>query len=119
MGYPTVHDALRRAVPEFGAAIDEHVADHGGVLPHVLFGDLSRFVLAAHHAGDHELVSRSLAFLELALLEGDDGVQNLVAVSFVENVGPWDKSQESFIESWPEALRLEARTQREWTPGNT
>lgn len=119
IAYPTVHEALRRAIPEFGDAVDEHVADNDEVLPHVSFGDLTRFVLAAHHDGDRELVSRSLAFLERALREGDNGLQNLVAVSFVENVGPWDKSQERFIESWPEALRLEARRQREWTPGDT
>ena len=82
---------MREAVPEFGRAIDEHITYHDGdVLKHVPFGDLTRFILAAEERGDHDLVRRCLSFLDLALREGDSDVQNLVGVSFVENVGPWD-----------------------------
>ena len=114
--YSDVTDALRESLPEFSDAIDEHVADNDEVLPHVLFGDLTRFVLKANDDGDDELVRRALAFLDGVLREGDDGVQNLVGVSFVENVGPWDPTQAAFIASWPEALRLEAEQQRDWRP---
>ncbi len=58
------------------------------MLPHLLFGDLTRFVLDAHARGDDDLVRRALAFLNKAFREGDDIVQNLVGMSFVENVGP-------------------------------
>jgi hypothetical protein len=116
LAYSEVATALRETLPEFAAAIDEHVADHDEVLPHVLFGDLTRFVLDAHQRGDDDLVRRALAFLDSALREGDDGVQNLVGVSFVENVGPWDADQAQFIASWPDALRLEAEQQRDWRP---
>lgn len=44
-------------------------------------------------------------------------VQNLVAVSFVENVGPWDDGVKGFIASWPSALQEEAERQRTWQPG--
>jgi hypothetical protein len=116
--YPTVQDALQRAVPRFGWVVREHVADYDDVLPHLLFGDLTRFVLAAHDAGDDGLVGQCLDFLDLALRDGDPAVQNLVAVSFVENVPPSDESRQGFIESWPEGLRREAEQQRAWTPGN-
>jgi hypothetical protein len=54
--YSEVHVALREAVPEFGGVIDEHIAYHGRLLQHVLFGDLTRFVLAAQERDDQELV---------------------------------------------------------------
>jgi hypothetical protein len=114
--YADVPDELRAAVPEFGPTIDEHLADHHEVLLHVLFGDLTRFVVTAHARGDTDVGQRSLAFLDRALREGDEYVQNLVAVSFVENVGPWDPTHREFIESWPEALRAEAERQHDWKP---
>ena len=113
---PDVPDALRAAVPEFGPAIDEYLAYHHEVLLHVLFGDLTRFVVTAHARGDTDVGQRSLAFLDRALREGDEYVQNLVAVSFVENVGPWEPTHREFITSWPDALRAEAERQRDWKP---
>ena len=109
--YESIHESLRMAVPEFGPTIDEHVEDYDEVLAHVLFGDLTRFVLAAHREGDSALVDRSLRFLDEAFCEGDGGVQDLVAGSFVENVAPWDPSVRDFIRSWPKALRREAHNQ--------
>jgi hypothetical protein len=75
-----VLDELLVVVPEFGPTFDAHVADYG-ILPHVLFGDFARFVLAAHERRDTDVEHRSLAFLDWALREGDDDVENLVAVS--------------------------------------
>jgi hypothetical protein len=113
-----VLDELLVALPEFRPTFDEHLADYG-VLPHVLFGDLTRFVLAAHERGDTNVEERSLAFLDRALLEGDKDVQNLVAGSFVENVPPWDPTQRAFIAAWPDTLRAEAERQRDWRPSST
>lgn len=71
-------------------------------------------MLRAREEGHHTVVREALMFLDEALRQGDDEVENLVAVSFVENVGPWDPGQAAFIEGWPPALRAEARRQREW-----
>lgn len=116
--YSDVHEALREAVPEFGPVIDEHIAYYEGPVQHVLFGDLTRFVLGARQRGDHLLVERCLGFLDVALRDGDDEVQNLVAVSFVENVELWDDDVRDFIRSWPTALLAEAERQRGWQPGS-
>jgi hypothetical protein len=110
-------EVLLRAVPEFRAETDEHVADYGEVLLHVLFGALTRFVLEANEERDVGVVERTLEFLEQAWVDGDEEVRNLVAVSFVENVQPWDPSRRRFIESWPPGLRAEAERQRNWRPG--
>jgi hypothetical protein len=39
-------------------------------------------------------------------------VQNLVQLSFVENVGPFVGDAATFNETWPTALRREAERQR-------
>jgi hypothetical protein len=115
--YGTAHVRLLDAVPEFRSAVEEHVADHGEVLPHVLFADLTRFVLVAQEAGDQQLVLRVLRHLDSEMRLGDEKVQELVAVSFVENVGPWEDAMSEVIGTWPVALRQEAERQRRWTPG--
>ena len=114
ISYDSVHLRLVEAVPEFGPVLEEHLEDQDGeVLAHVLFGDFTRFVLAAHQEDDHELVSRSLAFLEEAIMDGDQRTRNLVAVSFVENIGPRDEGAADFIAGWPPALKEEGHRQRE------
>ena len=112
----SIYAALRAAVPEFGPTIDEHLAEFGDDVPYLLFGDMTRFVLAAQADGAKDLVRRCLGFLDLALREGDHGVQDLVAVGFVENVGPWDPARRPFIRTWPAALKAEAKRQRDWKP---
>jgi len=99
---------------EFSGAVEEHRSDNDEILPHVLYGDLTRFVVAAAEEGHDELVRRVLAFLEDELAHGDEMVQNLVAVSFVENVGPFERSTAGFIATWPPGLKAEADRQREW-----
>jgi hypothetical protein len=116
--YPTVHEALRAAIPEFSGEIDEHFASNEEMLQHVLFGDFTRFVMDAQARGDEELVRRCLAFLEEALRDGDKNVVTLVQVSFVENVGPFIGDVAEFVETWPTALRAEAQRQRDWKRGD-
>ncbi|HEX4015135.1 MAG TPA: hypothetical protein VHX15_00220, partial [Frankiaceae bacterium] len=97
--------------PDFAAALEDHMAIYGMLLPHVLFGDLTRFVMDAHDSGDLQLAARCLAFLDEALRTGDEDTKNLVTVSFVENVDPWNEASQPFIDSWPKALHDEALRQ--------
>jgi hypothetical protein len=116
--YAEVIDALREAVPETGPIVDHRVEEDGEVLPHLIFDDLSRLVVAANAGGDDDLVARCVSFLETLLREGDNTVVNLVQVSFVENIGPWDDETGRFIEMWPPLLLKEAERQRDWKPGD-
>ncbi|WP_214415229.1 DUF7674 family protein [Sphaerisporangium fuscum] len=115
LSYERIADLLIAEVPEFAPVVQEHVACDDEVLQHVLFGDLTRFVLKAHQCGDDAVVGRCLAFLEQAMMASDLRLRELVAVSFVENVGPWDAEVADFIASWPPALRQEAAVQG-WPP---
>src|SRR4029450_7219642 len=40
-----LHDLLE-SLPEVGSVYDEHVRDHATCLPHVFFGDVTRFAIA-------------------------------------------------------------------------
>jgi hypothetical protein len=111
MQYETVTNELVSDVPEFENCIREHVEAYDALLPHVLFGDFTRFVISAWRSDDNELLGRCLDFLERALVEGDERVQNLIAASFVENVGVWDPTMVPFVEKWPDALRTQAERQ--------
>jgi hypothetical protein len=104
MTYDQVVPLLLERVPELRANYDEHVADNGELLPHVFFGDVSRFVVARAAEGDDSAVGRCLAFLEEALDNGDELAQELVVVSFVENIAPGDAPADDFFEGWPDKL---------------
>jgi hypothetical protein len=104
----TFVDELQAAVPEVGPVVSEHLDDQGGeLLLHLLMADLLRYAAAGFHAGDQEVVQRLLAFVDRALIDGDDPVANAVAVSFVEDVGYGGGETRSFIATWPAGLLVE------------
>ena len=74
--YPAVED-LRR----------QHVADNDELLPHVLFGDVTRYAAKLARSGrDDASLNHLLSDLDAALAaDRDDDVANLIWVSFVEN----------------------------------
>ncbi|WP_435831098.1 DUF7674 family protein [Microtetraspora glauca] len=85
MTFEDVADRFVQEVSEFAPLWREHIADNGEVLQHVLFWDVTTFVLHAHERGDQELVERCLDFLEHALHSTDVRVRELVGTSFVYN----------------------------------
>ena len=91
----TFFPTLVTKVPEFQATIDEHLQENDELLPHVLMGDFTRFVLRMFHESiDEQPVTKckrdilvtSLDFLEEALATGDSDVVELISLSFLENL---------------------------------
>jgi hypothetical protein len=82
-------DRLVRAVPALAPLVQENRAgDHGDVLPHVFLGDVTRRAVANYISGDAAArieVTAVLATLD-AEFGRDEGVDNAIAVSFVENL---------------------------------
>jgi hypothetical protein len=66
---------------------DEHLTDYGELLPHVLFGDVTRYAAGLARSGaDDATLDSLLNDLDSALgANRDDEVGNLIAASFVEN----------------------------------
>ena len=74
---------LERADPRIGAIVREHYQANEDVLPHLMLADITR-ILAS------EPRQSALDVLERHLNAGDDMVRNLIATSFLENIGDED-----------------------------
>jgi hypothetical protein len=78
--------------PGLTTLLDEHIENNfGEVLPHVFFGDVTRYVLSLVATNDDSLSPRRelrdvLDYLEEAYTGGDEELQELIAVSFLENL---------------------------------
>lgn len=111
-------EQLLAEVPEAEGVVSEHLSDQNGeLLLHLLMADLLRFTVQAFHTGQPDVVLRALAFMDRALLAGDDAVENAVAVSFVENVGFGEGETPAFLAVWPPGLLAEKARQDARTPG--
>jgi hypothetical protein len=98
---------LLAIVPELQPPYLEHLdGNFGELLPHVFFGDVTDWAVEQHAATKHgslaaeEALTRLLNFLESGYPAGDSEVQNLIAVSFLENL------PHSHEENWEIRRRL-------------
>lgn len=81
-----VHELLR-TVLELESAYDEHVAGNDVLLPHVFLGAVTRFVIAKANEGkSSRALVELLEKMESALNSGDKNLEELVVVSFIENL---------------------------------
>lgn len=109
-------DELRRNAPESQEVVADHLAFNEGLLLHMLVADLRRLAIAMFERGESGSLDRLLSVLDRSLLEGDDSLENAVAVSFVEDTGWWDPAMSAFMNAWPAGLAAEAERQRNWRP---
>jgi hypothetical protein len=82
-----------RAVPEVEPEWREHLEANGEVLPHVFFGDVSRFAVKVAEGSDVELATRFSAAIEKLAASENPEVVNVIHVSFAENLA-WGDQQE-------------------------
>jgi hypothetical protein len=97
-------------VPEVETTVRQHTDDHE-LLLHLLVADLRRLAIQWWGEGRNEPLERLLRVVEVGLREGDEQVENAVAVSFVEDTGWWDESMQPFIAQWPTGLADEIERQ--------
>jgi hypothetical protein len=74
--------------PELAPVLEEHRHEYGEVLPHVFFGDFTRWFVAGYQAGDVARLRQVAEWLDEQYQTADDVVRDLIAVSFLENL-PW------------------------------
>lgn len=88
-------EKLVSEIPELVPLLEEHKLDNDELLPHVLFGDLTRYVSSLHkdsvegNRRADETLKRVLSALEAGMASGIKEVEELIAVSFLENLD-WD-----------------------------
>lgn len=76
---------LGRRFPELQDMLDEHESYYEEILPHIFFGELTSWIDAQRNANGPVLRSL-LDDLEHAVHTSSDDVQELIAVSFLENL---------------------------------
>ncbi|MHA3702456.1 DUF7674 family protein [Jatrophihabitans sp. YIM 134969] len=96
-------DRLVAAVPDLGPIRDESIEDNGGLLPHLLMGDIVAW--CEDHVDDRrDDVERVARIVADALRDGDEQTRNVVLVSFSEGIFPgtplWDVVPESLRDTW-------------------
>lgn len=87
------------AAPELKPLLSEHIQDNDELLPHVFFGDLTRFVQTEVERENFSPVKRILDVLEDAAKSTDPAIRDLLGASFLENL-------ELDARGWQEMLRL-------------
>ncbi len=106
-------DLIERLVakyPRLKSIFDEHVSDNfGEVLPHLFFGDLTRYVISRlldvesgvgpKHADAEQELRALLNDLEDAYATGDEEIRELISVSFLENL-PRPGEEASGVRAW-------------------
>lgn len=103
-------DNLLYSAPELRHLYDEHLNDYNGLLPHVFFGDVTRFMLKLvqkDNIDSRQVANRILILFESAIVEQDEDVQNLILVSFLENITPDDEGHEELVKLFGPHLKAE------------
>lgn len=95
---------------ELTAVYREHMADQGELLPHVLMGEVTRWVTVNTSSELPNWLPEFLQQLEVGLVFGDNDIANLIAVSFVENLLGEDATIHALLPLMGEALRKEVNT---------
>lgn len=95
MTYDDFFQVIVQQIPSFAATYEEHLADNGELLNHVLMGDFMRFVVQLYKEdrlsrGRNEGVvadlRTALRLLEEGMGSRDERLQELISVSFLENL---------------------------------
>ncbi|MFH0899680.1 MAG: hypothetical protein V2A73_03500 [Pseudomonadota bacterium] len=87
-------EELRARVPGFAQVYEEHIRDYDEVLPHVLLGELVRFLAdeIRSHGQQSTALCEAMELLERGMGSLDSRLQELIAVSFLENLEPQDEA---------------------------
>lgn len=103
--YDNFVQSLLAAVPETREIHQLHLENNDEILPHVLLGDVTRFVIDTYRRSNTELLGRTLDFLEEAVSASDEKLQELVIVSFLENLHQAGNDYEGFKKTLGPNLR--------------
>ncbi len=95
--YETIVGKVIEEAPDLRSLYEEHLRDYGDIIPHVFFGDLTRYVQGAFSglpsSPARQISLKIIALLERAMLSDDEKLHELVSTSFLENL---DQDGEAF-----------------------
>lgn len=111
-------DDLARVTPALSAVRTEHLSEQGELLPHVLMDDIRRLLAQTAEGASEATLRPALDLLECFITEGDEEVQNVIAVSFLEYLAsdPENVGERHLREWLGPVLRSELTAMEEWVP---
>jgi hypothetical protein len=100
-------EKLRTDVRGFGRIYDQHVSYYRQALPHVLLGDLVRYLKAVAKTEGPERVAidEAMGLLECGMGSADTKLQELVGVSFLARIDPEDEDFEAIRARFGDRLK--------------
>jgi hypothetical protein len=100
-------EKLRTDIRGFGRIYDQHVSYYRQVLPHVLLGDLVRYLksVARSEGPERVAVDEAMALLESGMGSADTKLQELVTVSFLARLDPDDEDLEAVRSRFGDRLK--------------
>lgn len=101
---------LIAAAPALADVRREHLADNDELLPHVLFGEVTRWLV------DRGPLPEILAVLERHFGAGDVHVRNLIGASFLENLLGDNPEERAVQLALGPRLRAQFEVMRKWAP---
>ena len=121
--YENFFEHLLSEVPDFLPVYKEHLKDNDELLHHVLMGDLTRYCIALYREGypvgnrqKQEALGKILQILDRGMKSFDEKLQELISVSFLENIRQPNDDQEHLRNMLPPALLTELHKQESWRP---
>ena len=114
-------DRLVKQFPFLQKTLEDHLDQNDELLPHVLFGDITRLLLRMHSEAVAERrgfkhLEDVLAFLDRTFSDGGDKVQELLSVSFLENLPVRRHNGADLQDLLGPALKAELTRIRLWRP---
>ena len=109
--------SLIKIVANLNRLYDEHIEDYDELLPHVFFGELTRYVVNLYKSildcssdtKRWDELDTILVYLENGISGNDEKVQELIAVSFLENLDLTDIKVGTLIERFGPYLKKELK----------
>ena len=106
-------ERLRTDIRGFDRIYDQHVNYYREILPHVLLGDLVRYLKSGARREGPERVAldEAMVLLECGMQSADTKLQELVAVSFLARLDPEDEDFEAIRSRFGDRLKERYRAQ--------
>jgi hypothetical protein len=123
--YENFFEQLLSSVPTFMSIYKEHIEDNNELLHHVLMADLTRYCIQLYRNGDRggdkekkKILCDVLKFLDQGMLSSDAKLQELISVSFLENLWQADEDYESMKGLLSPVLIEELQRLESWRPSH-
>lgn len=78
--------SLARSYPAFAKDLEGHISEYGEIIPHVLAGDLSAFIVQIVRDDGISAAVQIIEEISDFGVKGDEDLRNVIAVSIVENL---------------------------------